>query len=301
MHRRTYRSWLIFTALLGFSGQAFAQEDGLYLQMDMGINVAPGIAVDGTDNDWGTKCDLIINPNELEVTNECDVAPPPSEWLHEFGGGTGIRSALAVGYRFGALRLEGEYFYRVTTYDDRSDAGDIFDDVTLDKQEQELELMVAGVNDLRSHNVFINMYYDFASESSSWTPYVGAGAGVGSASLYYFSHWKRNDDPDRITTFDDPALSAILAGTTTIGEARLKDSMVGYQVLAGVDHQLSGPVTLGLKFRWVDFGGFESEPTEWSQLRSHDSTVGRGERVVYKVKTDDTQFWGVSLSLMYHF
>ena len=77
--------------------------------------------------------------------------------------------------------------------------------------------------------------------------------------------------------------------------------MTGYQVLAGVDYHLSDPVTLGLKFRWVDFAAFESDPTEWSQLRSHDSTVGRGERIVYQITTDDSRFWGVSLSLKYQF
>ncbi len=63
-------------------------------------------------------------------------------------------------------------------------------------------------------------------------------------------------------------------------------------MLAGVGYHLSDPVTLGLTFRWVDFGAFESAPTEWHQLRSHDSTAGRGERIVYRVATDDSRFLG---------
>ena len=77
--------------------------------------------------------------------------------------------------------------------------------------------------------------------------------------------------------------------------------MVGYQVLGGADYHLSDPVTLGLTFRWVDFGAFESAPTEWNQLRSHDSSVGRSERIVYRVATDDSKFWGLSLNLKYQF
>ena len=284
--------------LLSIAGPVLAQ-DGPYLQMDLGIAVASSMAVDGTDNDWGTKCDLLVNPTGVEVTNECGAAPPPTAWRNEFGGGTGIRSGVALGYRWGTFRLEGEYFHRVTMYNDSSDA-DIFDDVTLDKAEQEIELALGRVGDLQSHNVFANLYYDFASPSS-FTPYVGVGVGLERAALDYSSTWKRNDDPSRITTFNDPALKGKIAGTTTIGDARLTDLMTGYQVLAGVDYHLSDPVTLGLKFRWVDFAAFESDPTEWSQLRSHDSTVGRGERIVYQITTDDSRFWGVSLSLKYQF
>ncbi len=145
----------VMAALLSVAGQALAQ-DGPYIQMDLGIAVAPSMAVDGSDNDWGTKCDLILNPTGLEVTTECDTAPPPSAWRNEFRGGTGIRSGLALGYRWGAFRLEGEYFHRVTIYNDRADA-DIFDDVTLDKAEQEIELAIGGIDDLQSHNVFANL------------------------------------------------------------------------------------------------------------------------------------------------
>ena len=119
--------------------------------------------------------------------------------------------------------------------------------------------------------------------------------------LDYGSVWKRNDDPERITTFVDPVLRAKLAGTTTIGDARLTDAMVGYQLLGGVDYKLRDPVTLGLKFRWADFGEFVSAPTPWNQLRSHESRVGRGEAIHYQITTYDSRFWGVSLRLKYQF
>ena len=106
--------------------------------MDLGMNAAPSLVAHGSDNDWGTKCDLIINPLGLETGGECDVVPPPTSWTNAFGGGNGIRTGMAFGYDRGAVRLELEYFYRSTTYDGRSDT-DIFDDVTLDKREQEIE------------------------------------------------------------------------------------------------------------------------------------------------------------------
>ena len=177
--------------------------------MSLGVPGAPAIAVSGTDNDWGTKCDRILNPNGVEVTNECAAAPAASAWQNEVGGGAGHRSGLAVGYRWGALRVEGEYSHRITIYDGRADLN-IFDDVTLDKRAQEIELAIGGVDDLQAHTLFANTYYDVASVGSV-TPYVGVGMGVERVSLAYFSHWKRNDDPARITTFVDPTLRATIA------------------------------------------------------------------------------------------
>ena len=297
--RGQLRYLMVAMAVLGCAGAAGAQT-GPYIQMDVGMAVAPPLTVQGSDNDWSTKCDLIINPLGVETGSECGVTPPRTSWMNEFGGGSGIRTGFALGYDWGAVRVEGEYFHRVTAYNDYVDTG-IFDDETLDKQEQEIELATGRIDDLQSHAVFGNVYYDFAPASSSWTPYVGAGAGMERATLDYGSVWKRNDDPARIATFVDPLLRAKIAGTTTIGDARLTDVMLGYQLLAGVDYRLREGVSLGVKFRWADFGEFESEPTPWNQLRSHESNVGRGEPVTYQLTTDDSKFWGVSLSLKYRF
>ena len=275
-------------------------QTGPYIQMDLGTSVAPPLIVHGSDNDWGTKCDLIINPLGVEAAGECDAAPPLTSWTNEFDGGAGIRAGVALGYDWGAVRLEGEYFHRVTGHDDRSDI-DIFDDVTLDKRDQEIELAVGGVDDWRSHAGFVNAYYDLGPASASWTPYVGAGFGVERASLDYRSVWKRNDDPERISTFVDPFLRARIAGTTTIGDARLTDVVAGYQLLAGVNRRFGEGVMLGVKFRWAGFGEFASEPLPWNQLRSHESSVGRGEEILYRMTTDDSRFWGVSLSLTHQF
>ena len=190
--------------------------------------------------------------------------------------------------------------YRSTVYDDRSDT-DIFDDVTLDKREQEIEQAYGEVDDLRTHGAFVNVIYDFGPSTSSWTPYVGVGIGGERATLDYRSVWKRNDDPERISTFVDPLLRAKVAGTTTVGNARVFDSSLGYQLLAGIDYRLGERATLGVKLRWVDFEAFESRETLWSQLRSHESSVGRGEDILYTVTTDDSGFRGLGVSLKYLF
>ncbi|MYI75595.1 MAG: P44/Msp2 family outer membrane protein, partial [Acidobacteria bacterium] len=197
MHPR-FKVPMFAAALLVCCNQAAAQT-GPYIQMDLGLAVAPPLAVHGSNNDWGTKCDLLINPLGVEVGNECDTAPPRAAWLNELGGAPGIRTGFAVGYDWGAVRLEAEYFHRLTPYNERTDTG-TETAVILAKREQEIAVAEGGVDDLRSHNFFGNVYYDFGSASTSWTPYVGAGVGLERASLDYFSLWKRNHDPERITT-----------------------------------------------------------------------------------------------------
>ena len=103
------------------------------------------------------------------------------------------------------MRAEFEYFYRTTTYNDRTGAR-VGDEVSLGKIDQEIETVEGGLDDVLSHNFFGNLYYDFTSKSR-FTPYVGIGMGVTQASMDYSSRWKRNDNPDFITTFMDPALN----------------------------------------------------------------------------------------------
>ena len=197
------------------------------------------------------------------------------------------------------MRAEGEYLYRTTTYDARTDFATVTDQVTLGKLEQELEIGESGVDDVLSHNVFANLYYDVASDSR-FTPYLGVGGGVARVSLDYFSRWKRNDNPEFIKTFEDRDLNEILAGTTTIGAGKLSDTLLGYQVLAGVDYQVSDPFAVGLKIRWTAFGEFQDE-REWDQLRSHESSVGRGDRVLYSATTSDIKFLAISFNTKYQF
>lgn len=294
MRRQTATVAIVIAFALPASAAA---QEGTYFELAFGAVVAPGMRVTGTDNDVGTKCDLIINPTGAETNGECDTQPPPTDWYNEVGGARGILAGLTAGYAARRFRLEVEYLYRSAAYNARAPTviGDV---VTLDKAEQELEVADGGVGDVTGHHWFANVYYHIAP-GSRLRPHIGVGTGWARMSLDYFSRWKRNDDPDAITTFVDPVLRAKIAGTTTIGEGRLSDSMFGYQLLAGADVVVTDDVALAVKVRRADFGEFGSGGHEWLQLRSHDSTVGPGHRVFYAVSTGDTSFWTVSFSMRY--
>lgn len=289
--------------LLGavFAPVAEAQ-NGFYLGLELGAANGASMTLDGTDNDVATTCDGWIVP--IDGTNEgCD--PPPSAWSSDMGGSeSGMIGGLAVGYRFGNIRAEIEYTHSALTYDAVADLA-ATDDVTVDKAQQELEIAETRIETVQYESLFANAYWDF-TPGSRVSPYVGLGVGTADASIDYFNRWKRNGDPAAITTFaghpDEESLRRIVAGTTTIANTKLQDSVSAYQLLAGVDFSLGDSVTLGIKARLVEYGDFETGRLHWDQLRSHHSSRGPGgTEVTYVMSTDDLSMWAVSFGMKYGF
>lgn len=289
--------------LLGavFAPVAEAQ-NGPYIGLELGVANGASMTLDGTDNDVATTCDGWIVP--IDGTNEgCD--PPPSAWSSDMGGSeSGMIGGLAVGYRFGSIRAEIEYTHSALTYDAVADLA-ATDDVTVDKAQQELEIAETRIETVQYESFFANAYWDFAP-GSRVSPYVGLGVGTADASIDYFNRWKRNGDPAAITTFaghpDEESLRRIVAGTTTIANTKLQDSVSAYQLLAGVDFSLGDSVTLGIKARLVEYGDFETGRLHWDQLRSHHSSRGPGgTEVTYVMSTDDLSMWAVSFGMKYGF
>ena len=298
---------LAVLALTSFLPVAQAQ-DGFYFGLEIGAASAPGVDTSMTDNDVSTRCDGFINSEAYleDPAGPGCADPAPGLWFFEHDGGNGILAGASVGYRRGNFRLEGEYFYSGVGHDSTDDSVTIADEDAIQrlKREQELAVVEAVLGDAVSHSLFANLHYDFRSDSRL-TPYVGVGAGFSRVSLDYFNRWARRIDPASITTFgSEPQglrLNEKLAGTTTIGSARHSDTVFGYQLVAGVDYRLREAISVGLKLRWSDFGGFEHE-REWDQLRSHESARSPGgTRVRYKLMTDDLRFLSLGLNLKYHF
>lgn len=286
-------------AVVSITGRAVAQ-DGWYLRTNLGFAVAPGLTLDARDNDWSTRCDKLSNPGLGETSaEECASVPPITAWSHEVGGGNGVQSVLALGYGWSGLRVEGEYIYRTTTYGQGAGESQVIDEITQQKQRQEIETIDGGLEDLLAHGVFANAYYDFQT-STDWTPYVGVGVGLARTSLDYYGRFKRNDDPEAISTFEDPLRKARIAGTTTVGRQKLNDTLTAYQAVLGADYALSEKMGIGLKVRWAKFSEFDAGD-RWTQLRSHESSVGRGFDVIYYVSTDKLMMFGASLNMTYNF
>ena len=312
---------LIVIALVISSGPVLA-EDGWYFGMSLGGAVAPVLdAKTGGLDDWvssanaahsAIRCDKTINPNGFQVDEgSCGKTPSPWGPMDEsFDGGRGILTGLALGYRMGHFRVEGEYFFRSAIHD----STDVPYDSATDYDpgaDPGFRTVMDGIDDVLSHNVFANVYYDLRSDSK-FTPSLGIGVGFAKVSLAYRTLWHRTNDPVNIKVFDTEglvsdelaeaqALNRSIAGTITSDRARLSDLLLGYQAVVGLDYQVNDPVIIGLKFRWTSFGEFDDE-SAYDSLRDHASVAGNPPvPVTYYVNTDDIQSWGISFNLKYRF
>lgn len=292
---------------------------GFYISSEIGVNVASGLDTTGFSNDRATVCDEFINPDFREVPQTVANCTGPDrgvgdDWKNDFDGATGILAGAAVGYSFsetypnqpwGGLRVELEYFYRESKYDEASvipaalgESGNILN--------RELVAATERINSITSHNLFGNLFFDLTNDSR-FTPYLGVGAGVGFTDIGYGTVWARHNDPGRISAGEGlPNVTEIrnnLAGRSTVAQATLSDTLFGFQVLFGVDYALTEATSLGLKGRWVNFDSFRDGSVVPNPLRGHVPNLRRdgSEPVSGGIKTDDVEFFGVGVNVKYRF
>lgn len=318
----------IFVAVLLVSGTALGiaapvQAGGFYFSTELGMNFGSSMDTTGQSNDRASVCDGYINPMYATVANtpgyeDYNCTGPDrgatGDWQNSFSSDEGILLGTALGYHVGAspLRIELEYFYRDTDYDQTSDVGTASGE-SGDKLEQELVRTIDRIGDLTSHNLFANLYYDF-SGNSRLTPYVGIGIGLGFTEVEYSSLWARNSNAARITTGEGlpnaVEIQANLASTSSTADAELDDTLFGYQLLFGVDYALTDVMILGVKGRWVDFDSLKDGGVVWDPLRGHPPYLrtpaqagpgGDREHVSGGVKLDDIEMFAVSANLKYRF
>lgn len=314
---------LLVLTLWGFSTHSAAAEGGFYLSGELGANFASGLDMNGTSDDRASVCDEFINPMFATVTQTAGYenynCTGPNRgignfWENGFDSAEGILAGAALGYDirgkhpgrgWGRLRLELEYFFRDTGYDQTSPIPGATG-VQDDKLAQEIRTAIDRIGNLSAHNLFTNLYLDFPN-SSRYTPYLGFGVGVGYTDLDYASVWARNPDVNAISTGAGlPNVDEIrrnLAGSTSSAQTELSDTLFGYQALFGLDYAVSESITFGVKGRWINFDSFSGDKFVWDPLRSHQPNIRKdlSEPVSGWITTDDIKMFGVSLTMKYHF
>ncbi len=189
---------------------------GFYLSSEFGVHVASSLGITGSSNDRASVCDEFINPMYAMVTTisgyESYNCTGPNrgstgDWKNNFDSAMGLLAGTAVGYSFQErypdhvlrrLRLELEYFYRNSGYDQISNIPTASGESS-DKLVQEIVIATDRIYSITSHNLFGNLYFDFVN-NSRFTPYLGFGGGIGFTDMDYGSVWARNFDENRITT-----------------------------------------------------------------------------------------------------
>lgn len=166
-------------------------------------------------------------PSDSTVTDSTS----PGDSL-EFDFDSGLALGLAVGYRFGSTRLEGEIAYQKNDVDDItvSEAG-----------VGSASLKSAGVPfsaDVKTTSFLLNGYYDFLNDSA-FTPYLTVGMG--------FAKVK----------------ASISLPSVPLTESD-SDTVFAYQIGAGLEYALSQTVALDARYRYSatsdpSFGTIEAE------------------------------------------
>ena len=300
-------------------------ESGFYLSSELGANFASDLDMTGTSNDRASVCDEFINPMFATVTQTAGyedsncTSPDRGQgdgWKNGFDSAEGILAGAALGYKlsdrfpdrvWGRFRLELEYFYRDTGYDQTSAIPGVGGaGVHLDKLTQEILTATDRIGSITSHNLFGNLYFDFPN-SSRYTPYMGLGAGVSFTDIEYGSVWARNPDSNAIATGAGlPNVDEIrqnLAGSTSSALTKLSDTLFGYQLLFGIDYALTETSALGIKGRWVKLDSFSDSGVVWDPLRSHQPNLRKdlSEPVSGSIETGDIEMFGISVTLKYRF
>ncbi len=305
----------VFFISVAWYGPAPARAgSGFYLSGELGVNFAPRVDFAGRSNDRPSVCDEYINPLYASVPGCTSVGRGSNTyWQDVFDATEGMLAGAGMGYRlyerypnrlWGRFRLELEYFYRDSEYDQTTPVSNAAGD-NFQKLEGEILTAEERLGSLTSHNLFGNLYFDFVN-TSRFTPYIGFGVGVGFTEADWGSLWARNPDPSKIATGrglpNADEIRRNLAGTASRSQTELEDTLFGYQVLFGMDFALTETLSVGVKGRWVNLDAFQDSHI-WDPLRSHPPNLRHdsSEPVRGWAKTNDTEMFGVSLSLKYHF
>ena len=140
------------------TGSASAQPaSGFYLSQEIGLNVAPAVALLGNSTDLASRCDEFINPRFAEVPGCTDPnRGSGAGWKTTYDRAAGILAGLSAGYRFGGrLRVEAEWFHRESAYDQTSPVTSATGD-TFAKLDGEIQRAEDRIGSLSSQNVFAN-------------------------------------------------------------------------------------------------------------------------------------------------
>lgn len=268
----------VFTACLFGATAVNAQENerGFYIGIDTGGANSAQLGSSLSAVTTPTKCDRLVYDDPAMAPGtapECMVTEPRELSSNGFSPGAGFTGGLSVGYAVQALRLE--LAYRIQGYG--NDTSPLIESTTnqavISKASEWSNVYppIETVSGYRAHQIFANAWYDF-SNNSPWTPSVGAGVGIARTNLNYNRRLLRKtiaegyQDVEPPTTLADRPLRA--AGTFSMLDAEVNGTVIGFQVLAGMDYAVGERTTIGVTAHWIRFGTLK-EDVVWSIIRSH--------------------------------
>ena len=281
-----------------------AAADGFYWGVDVGASLASDLSSTRTNVGVPTNCDQWLTPSTT-LPNGRTVPLPLSD--SDCGGGpralparaldfnmdAGLALGLDVGYRRGRTRFELSYFGRSQGGEKRPLV------VPGDDKQAEFVERSEEIDQLRSHGLFANLNFDFASPNTKITPFLGFGLGATRVGIDYNATSRRNSDRDALLQLNR---NPNAAGTTSRADESLSDTLFVYQFIGGVSYALNDKRSLNLKLRYGDaFGEFEDGDNVWKPLRDHESSVGPGGAPIhYDIDATEFGFWSLSVGMTFN-
>ena len=281
--------------------------DGFYIGLQFGVADPFVVQSDRTYVSHPTRCDELLYPSS--------VSPPvgdpacsdfmPRTASNEFNPGSGPTGGFMVGYATGRLRFEMEYLNTSLGSAESLVGGSTNTVLQTKSSEWSVEHPPSErIGDYTIRQMFANVYYDFPNRSR-WTPFVGAGMGWASAEFNYYLQFIRKPEAEYLQLEFDPdwpeEAKRAAAGTASILDTDPAENMFGYQVLAGLDYELSERMTLGFTVRRAEFDDVEHEAV-YDIVRSHAGVLADGVTPFNnEMEFSDIGYQAFTISLKYHF
>ncbi len=290
------RFWLLTVLFTSASSMALAA-DGFYVGLEAGFSKSGNLDISQFGVNRPTKCDSLLPGVTASTDPEC-TANKISTIPTEFSPGLGFTGGAALGYALGnGLRFEVEYLNRRQGSDKTLIQLGSRSDDPLDQKKSEWDQNdppSANLSDITAHNFFFNAYYDMRNDSP-FTPYIGAGVGLGSTKMRYNARFLRGSD------LGTEPWQVAAAGTTSYLDAKLEETGFGYQVVGGIDYLLGEDLSIGAKVRWIRLSAFDKDDISWTQVRDHAPVRADGVTpITADFEVDDTDSWTFTIGLKYY-
>jgi len=292
------RFWLLMLVFTSASSMALAT-DRFYIGVEAGFSKSGDIDVPQSFVNHPTRCDSLLYtsgataPTDSECTTD-----KTSGFLSAFSPGLGFTGGAALGYALGnGLRFEAEYLNRRQSSDGTLIPLGSSSDDPLDQKSSEWDQNdppSANLSDITAHHFFFNAYYDMRNDSP-FTPYIGAGVGLGSAQMRYSSKFLRRSD------LGTEPWQMAAAGTISSVDTELDETSFAYQVVGGIDYLLGEDLSIGTKVRWIRLSGFDKDDVSWDKIRDHAPVRADGVTpFTADFEVDDTDSWTFTIGLKYY-
>lgn len=290
--------WLVAVLLIFASSQALAG-DKFYIGVEGGFSKSGDLEVSHSFEHNPTRCDSLLYPSGTTPPTDAKCTTGKTSTIaNVFSPGAGFAGGATFGYAFGnGLRFEAEYLNRRQASERRlvrigSDSNDTLDQKSSEWDENDPPS--ENVYDLSAHHLFLNAYYDLRNDSP-FTPYVGAGIGIGSMEMRYSVKLLRKSD------LGPEPWQMAASGTTSSLDTALGKTRFGFQIVGGVDYALGDDFSVGAKVRWTRLSGFDRDDVSWTKIRDHEPVRADGVTpLTSDFEVDDMDNWTVTVGLKYY-